>query len=154
MKKYIILAALSLIAALQLSAQVVVKADGDSVRFDSKNPIVKIVPENAGSNNVVFTLEDGTTQSFDFSDLSKVVFAQDEATAIEDIKAGKTVIVYNESANKVSVANPAKKSVITLFNAEGKCLRSVKSNEMSLLGLPAGLYIVNYNGVLNAKILK
>ena len=110
MKKYIILAALSLIAALQLSAQVVVKADGDSVRFDSKNPIVKIVPENAGSNNVVFTLEDGTTHSFDFSDLSKVVFAQDEATAIEDIKAGKTVIVYNESANKVSVANPAKKS--------------------------------------------
>ena len=153
MKKYIILATLALIAVLQLPAQVLVKADGDTIRFEGSNPLRKITSQYSGSS-ITFTFEDGTKSTFNISDLDKVEFAKDATTAIEDIKAGKEVIVYDEAANKVYVANAKQKKNFVLFNAEGKQIRSVKGSVINLEALPAGLYIVSYNGVLNAKILK
>lgn len=153
MKKYIILATLALIAVLQLPAQVLVKADGDTVRFESSNPLRKITSQYSGSS-ITFTFDNGSKSTFNISELNKIEFAKDATTAIEDIKAGKETIVYDEAASKVYVANAKQFTSFVLFNAEGKQLRSVEGNVISLAGLPAGLYIVSYNGVLNAKILK
>jgi hypothetical protein len=153
MKKYIILATLALIAVLQLPAQVLVKADGDTVRFESSNPLRKITSQYSGSS-ITFTFDNGSKSTFNISELNKIEFDKDATTAIEDIKAGKETIVYDEAANKVYVANAKQFTSFVLFNAEGKQLRSVEGNVISLAGLPAGLYIVSYNGVLNAKILK
>ena len=93
---------------------------------------------------------------FDFDDFDEDYDDdfEDEEEIIEDIKAGKEIIVYDEAASKVYVANAKQFTSFVLFNAEGKQLRSVEGNVISLAGLPAGLYIVSYNGVLNAKILK
>lgn len=137
--------------------QVIVTADGETLVLDDENSLRRISFQNAESQNecgIQFLLQDGTEYQLDFSQISKILFAKDEATAIDEIRAGKEIIVYDEESCRVYVANAKKTSIMRIFNVEGKCLRVVNSNEMQLQGLPNGLYIVNYNGTLNAKILK
>lgn len=146
-----------LVATLQLSAQTLVKTNGDTLRFDKTNPLRKItatIEFSQGYNYVDLYLQNGAGVSFHVSDLDKILFADSEETAIEAIKTNKETIVYNAEANKVYVTNPKKDSSLMVYNIEGKCLRGVKGSELYLTGLPAGLYIVSYNNTLNVKILK
>lgn len=87
-------------------------------------------------------------------DIDKIIFALDEETAIGNIKDTEEMIVYNAETEKVYVANATTTASLKLFNIEGRCVRETMGNEMTLSDLPAGVYIVNYNGALNAKILK
>ena len=157
MKRHIIFTIFMLVATLQLSAQTLVKTNGDTLRFDKTNPLRKItatiVPPH-GYNHVYLYLQNGASGGFHVSKLDKILFADSEETAIEAIKTNKETIVYNAEANKVYVTNPKKDSSLMVYNIEGKCLRGVKGSELYLTGLPAGLYIVSYNNTLNVKILK
>ena len=51
-------------------------------------------------------------------------------------------------------ANAQEQSVIRIYNAEGRLVRKANAAQLSVANLDAGLYIVSYNNVLNAKILK
>lgn len=157
MKRHIIFTIFMLVATLQLSAQTLVKTNGDTLRFDKTNPLRKItatIEFSQGYNSVALYLQNGEGVSFHVSVLDKILFADSEETAIEAIKTNKETIVYNAEANKVYVTNPKKDSSLMVYNIEGKCLRGVKGSELYLTGLPAGLYIVSYNNTLNVKILK
>lgn len=157
MKRHIIFTIFMLVATLQLSAQTLVKTNGDGLRFDKTNPLRKItatIEFSQGYNHVNLYLQNGAGVSFHVSDLDKILFAEPEETAIEAIKTNKETIVYNAETNKVYVTNPKKDSSLMVYNIEGKCLRGVKGSELYLTGLPAGLYIVSYNNTLNVKILK
>ena len=157
MKRHIIFTIFILVASLQLSAQILVKSNGDTLRFNKTNPLRKItatIDISQGYNHVHLYLQNGASGGFHVSELDKLLFAESEETAIEAIKTNKEAVVYNAEANKVYVTNPKKDSSLMVYNIEGKCLRGVKGCELSLTGLPAGLYIVSYNNTLNVKILK
>lgn len=157
MKRHIIFTIFILVASLQLSAQILVKSNGDTLRFNKTNPLRKItatIEISQGYNHVWLYLQNGASGGFHISELEKLLFAESEETAIEAIKTNKEAVVYNAEANKVYVTNPKKDSSLMVYNIEGKCLRGVKGCELSLTGLPAGLYIVSYNNTLNVKILK
>lgn len=152
MKRYILISIISLLAALQLPAQILIKSNSDTLTFNASNPITKIIFQQA--DTVTFALSDGKTFQIDFTALDKMFFAKDAATGINDIKAGEEAIVYDAAAQVVYVVNGKSTASIVLFSAEGKRLRMAKGSHLSLTGLPSGLYVVSYNGVLNAKILK
>jgi hypothetical protein len=157
MKRHIIFTIFILVASLQLSAQILVKSNGDTLRFNKTNPLRKItatIEISQGYNHVYLYLQNGASGGFHVSELDKLLFAESEETAIEAIKTNKEAVVYNAEANKVYVTNPKKDSSLMVYNIEGKCLRGVKGSELYLTGLPAGLYIVSYNNTLNVKILK
>lgn len=148
---------LSALTALPITSQILVKSNGDTIKIDPKNPLKRMTPNinfSEGANHITFTLQNGASGTYHIALLDKLLFAYSEATAIGEIKANKQVIIYNAETDKVYVSNAKKESSLMIYNLEGKCIRSIKGCELSLIGLPAGLYIVSYNNTLNAKILK
>ena len=91
MKRYILISIISLLAALQLPAQILIKSNSDTLTFNASNPITKIIFQQA--DTVTFALSDGKTFQIDFTALDKMFFAKDAATGINDIKAGEEAIV-------------------------------------------------------------
>ena len=155
MKRNILTAVLCLVAAIALQAQVLITQSGERIDLSEKK-MVKIKFDFNGNygGDIVFEFASGETQSFNIDDLSSMGFAADY-TAVEQIQLkGAAAILYDAVTQSVHVANAHEQSVIRICNAEGRLVRKANAAQLSVANLDAGLYIVSYNNVLNAKILK
>ena len=98
MKRNILIAALCLVA-MGMQAQVIIKHDGEKVKFDT-DELVKMVfttydyYDNNG-DNIHFVRQSGDTLTFDIDEVYVMGFAED-FTRIDEVKqAGEPAIVYD-----------------------------------------------------------
>lgn len=160
MKRNIFIAALCLVAATGLQAQVLIKHGESKERIEfGSDKLVKIVfntydAENNG-DNVLFISESGDSLTFDIDLVYLLGFAADFTKVDQQELDGETTILYDANTVTVHIANAKdEKGTIRLFNAEGRQVKSAKGLSLCLEELPSGLYIVSYNQKLNAKIVK
>ena len=155
MKRNILLAIVLLFAASGMQAQVMYKHSGEKVDF-KEDKLVKMVFDEYGENNgddILFIRQSGDTLTFDIDDIRVMGFAAD-FSQIEKVKqSGEAAIVYDATEHTVYVVN-AEEGDIRIFTAEGKLVKSTKGTTISVANLADGLYIVNYDMKLNAKIIK
>lgn len=160
MKRNTLLTMLLMLAATTIQAQVLIKHGEEKERIEFGNDkLVKIVfntydTENNG-DNVIFIRQSGETMTFDIDLVYLLGFAAD-FTKVDQLQPdGETAILYDANTATVHIANAKdEKGTIQLFNAEGRLVKSAKGVLLCLEELPSGLYIVSYNQVLNAKIIK
>lgn len=159
MKRNILIAALCLVAATGLQAQILIKHNGEKLDF-TDNKLVKIVFEDYQYNdvdicdNILFVYQSGDTLTFDIDAIYTMGFAED-FTQIEKVQqSGAKTIVYDADRATIHIANAKDEGTLYVFNADGKLARRIIGNTTCIADLPDGLYIVSYNQVLNAKIVK
>ena len=152
MKRNILIAAILLLATAT-QAQVLVKNDREHIKLgEDKLEKILFTGENNG-DGIVFILQSGETMTFDIDELHSYGFAADYTDIKAVKKSGKATIVYNEKTETIHIVN-AKKGDLLVYSSEGKLAKSAKGTAISVADLPKGLYIVNYNKELNAKIVK
>ena len=92
------------------------------------------------NDNMVVTTADGTNTKFPLATFTKFSFTEDE-TAIRSIGAASRANLRLENGKIMGDG----KGILLLFNANGQLVRQQTatgtSNELSLTGLPTGLYI-------------
>ena len=158
MKRNIFIAALFLLATTGLQAQVLVKRNGEEIKFDD-NKVVKMLfnvyDRESNGDDIHFVREQGDTFAFDIDDIQSLTFATEFSKIVQVEESGVATILYDMATSTVHVVNvESGEGIIILFDAEGKLVKRVKGNVLSVADLNAGLYIVSYNNVLNAKIVK
>lgn len=147
MKRYILLLGI-LIVSLSAQAQVLTLANGDTIKFENELTITQ--------GNNYYELNFSTVDqwyTFDIREIECLDFAA-TYTGIESISDNETIIAYNAEEEKVIVINGSNDGEITLFDDKGTVVKSARGSETSVGDLAPGLYIVNYNRKINAKILK
>lgn len=157
MKRNILIAALCLVAATGLQAQVLIHHNGEKTNF-GEDKLVKMVFDiyDAASNgdNILFVRQSGDTITFDIDEIYVMGFAED-FTRIDEVKEqGQAAIVYDAATATVHIVNAEEEGVIRLFSADGHLVKSAAGHTLALPELEAGLYVVSYNEKLNAKIVK
>lgn len=166
MKRNILLAAMLLLAAVGMQAQVIVKhgEKQEKVEF-GEDKLVKITFDNLVyinnyneldcDDNIYFHRQSGDTLIFTMEEVRVMGFAADFTKVDEVAQAGKTVIAYDAAECMVHIVNAAEGGGdIVIYTAEGKPVKRGQGIALSVGDLDAGLYIVNYNKELNAKIVK
>ena len=158
MKRNILIAALCLVAATGLQAQVLVKHGENKERIElGDDKLVKMVFDVYGENNgenILFIRQSGDTITFDIDQIYRLGFATDFTEVDQTELAGEMAILYDAAGATVHIVNAKEKGIIRLFNAEGRLVKSAEGHTLSVTELGAGLFIVSYNNVLNAKIVK
>lgn len=158
MKRNILIAALCLVAATGLQAQVLVKHGENKERIElGDDMLVKMVFDVYGENNgenILFIRQSGDTITFDIDQIYRLGFAADFTEVDQAELDGEMAILYDAAGATVHIVNAKEKGIIRLFNAEGRLVKSAEGHILSVAELGAGLYIVSYNNVLNAKIVK
>ena len=159
MKRNILIAALCLVAATGMQAQVLIKHGTNKEKIEfGEDKLVKIVFDSYGENNgndIIFVRQSGDTLTFDINQIYRLGFAADFTEMAQTELDGTMAILYDAGTATVHIANAKdEKGVIHLFNAEGHLVKSGKGIALSVAELGSGLYIVSYNNVLNAKIVK
>lgn len=153
MRRNILLAMILLLAATAMQSQVLVKNDWEHIKLTDDKLEKIIFTSEYNGEGITFVLRSGETLTFDIDELHSFGFASDY-TDIETVRiSGKTTIAYSEEAATVHIVN-AEVGDIHIFSSEGKWVKSTKGTAISVADLPKGLYIVSYNKVLNAKIIK
>ena len=166
MKRNILFAAMLLLMGTVVQAQVIVRHGEDAQRIDfGQDKLVKITFNGTyqiGSGEVLdvddeinFERQSGEVITFDIEEIRVMGFAAD-FTRIDELKqAGETAIAYDAAEQVVHIVNaPQDGGDIRIFTAEGKLAKQAKGTAISVADLDDGLYIVNYNKELNAKIIK
>ena len=160
MKRNILIAALCLVAATGLQAQVLVKHGENKERIElGDDKLIKMVFDVYGENNgenILFIRQSGDTITFDIDQIYSLGFAAD-FTEVDQTELDGEMAILNDAAAAgatVHIVNAKEKGIIRLFNAEGRLVKSAEGHTLSVAELGAGLYIVSYNNVLNAKIVK
>ena len=166
MKRNILFAAMLLLMGTVVQAQVIVKHGEDAQRIDfGQDKLVKITFNGAYklSADAVFDVDDeinferqsGEVITFDIGEIRVMGFAAD-FTRIDELKqAGETAIAYDAAEQVVHIVNAEQGGGdIRIFTAEGKLVKRAQGVAISVADLDDGLYIVNYNKELNAKIIK
>lgn len=157
MKRNILLAAVLMLLAANVQAQVIIKHAGKERIELGSDKLVKMVFDSYGENNgddIHFVRQSGDTLTFDIDDIYTMGFAED-FTRIEELKeTGDAAIVYDAAEHVVYVVNVEEKGIVRVFNGEGKPVKSSTGTSISVADLADGLYIVTYNMELNAKIVK
>lgn len=156
MKRNILIAALCLVA-MGMQAQVIIKHDGEKVKFDT-DELVKMVFNSYDNNdnngdNIHFVRQSGDTLTFDIDEVYVMGFAEDFTRIDEVEQAGEPAIVYDAKVYTVYVVN-AEAGTIGIFTADGRRVKSARDTSVSVADLADGLYVVSYNEKLNAKIVK
>ena len=144
-----------LFATAGMQAQVMYKHGGEKVDF-KEDKLVKMVFDEYGENNgddILFIRESGDTFTFDIDDIRVMGFAADFNEIEKVMQSGEMAIVYDATEHSVYVVN-AEEGAIRIFTADGKLVKSAKGTAISVANLTDGLYIVNYDMKLNAKIIK
>lgn len=158
MKRNILIAALCLVAVTGLQAQVLVKHGENKERIElGDDKLVKMVFDVYGENNgenILFIRQSGDTITFDIDQIYRLGFAADFTEVDQAELDGEMAILYDAAGATVHIVNAKEKGIIRLFNAEGRLVKSAEGHTLSVVELGAGLYIVSYNNVLNAKIVK
>ena len=147
MKRYILVLGI-LLVSLSAQAQVLTLANGDTIKFENKLTITQ--------GNNYYELNFSTENRWDKFDIREIECLDFAATytGIESISDNETIIAYNAEEEKVIVINGSNDGEITLFDDKGTVVKSARGSETSVGDLAPGLYIVNYNRKINAKILK
>lgn len=165
MKRNILFAAMLLLMGTVVQAQVIVKHGEDAQRIDfGQDKLVKMTfggvryldnGEWDTDGGVNFERQSGEVITFDIEEIRVMGFAAD-FTRIDELKqAGETAIAYDAAEQVVHIVNaPQDGGDIRIFTAEGKLAKQAKGTAISVADLDDGLYIVNYNKELNAKIIK
>ena len=159
MKRNILIAALCLIAATGMQAQVLIKhgASKEKITFGN-DKLVKIIFDIYGENNgdnITFVRQSGETLVFDMEEVYRLGFAANYTEVKLTELDGDMAILYDAASATVHIANAKdEKGTILIFNAEGRLVKNGKGTALSVAELGEGLYIVSYNNVLNAKIVK
>ena len=148
MKKYLLLLVF-LAAGFSAQAQVLVRVNGENITFEN-DALVKIT---SNYNDIIFTRASGSTDVFDIRSIKGLYFAQ-ESTEIASLPVGETAIVYDRQNDVVYVVNGENDKNLNVYTAEGLLVKRVQGNKVSLKGVAPGLFIVNYNNEINAKILR
>ena len=109
MKRNILIAALCLVAATGMQAQVLVKHGKDKEKIEFGNDkLVKIVFDSYGENNgndILFVRHSGDTLTFDINQVYRLGFAAD-FTEVEQTKLqGEMAILYDADAATIHIAN-------------------------------------------------
>ncbi|MBQ1177658.1 MAG: T9SS type A sorting domain-containing protein [Bacteroidaceae bacterium] len=165
MKRNILFAAMLLLMGTVVQAQVIVKHGEDAQRIDfGQDKLVKMtfsgvrylnngVMDTDGGVN--FERQSGEVITFDIEEIRVMGFAAD-FTRIDELKqTGETAIAYDAAEQVVHIVNAEQGGGdIRIFTAEGKLAKQAKGTAISVADLDDGLYIVNYNHELNAKIIK
>lgn len=147
MKRYILVLGI-LLVSLSAQAQVLTLANGDTIKFENELTITQ------GNNYYELNFSTGDQgYTFDIREIESLDFAA-TYTGIESISDNETIIAYNAEEEKVIVINGSNDGEITLFDDKGTVVKSARGSETSVGDLAPGLYIVNYNRKINAKILK
>ena len=110
MKKYIMLLVL-LAAGITAQAQILVKANGETLNFNED----KLKTITASYNRIYFST-DNTTHSFDIRELDALYFAE-TPSSVESLPAGQTAIVYdkqNDNPNHNGLKSQPYYSVVIL----------------------------------------
>lgn len=149
MKRNILLVILTLVG-MTIQAQVLLESDGNTIKFDGK----KLTCVLFDKNDITFVNEAGDSLTFNIDEIQSLSFAEDYNAISEIGNVAKTVIAYDTDAATVYVVGVKEEGEIRLFDTDGRLVRKAKGNKADVRELPAGLYIVNYNKVLNAKIVK
>ena len=147
MKRYILVLGI-LLVSLSAQAQTLILANGDTIKFENELTITQ--------GNNYYELNFSTVDqwyTFDIREIECLDFAA-TYTGIESISDNETIIAYNAEEEKVIVINGSNDGEITLFDDKGTVVKSARGSETSVGDLAPGLYIVNYNRRINAKILK
>lgn len=97
MKRYIVLAVFVVLTMLQISAQVLIKTSGDSIKFESSNPLRQItsyVEIRTYSDVVSFMDDKNTTLNFVFEDLKSLYF-----TNVSSNPANYANVIYSNKSD-------------------------------------------------------
>ena len=160
MKRNILLTTLLMLAATTIQAQVLIKHGEEKERIEFGNDkLVKMVFDSydyeSNGDNIIFVRQSGETMTFDIDLIYLLGFAADFSKVDQQELDGETTILYDAHTATIHIANAKdEKGTIRLFNAEGRQVKSGKGASLCLEELPGGLYVVSYNQVLNAKIIK
>ena len=160
MKRNILLTMLLMLAATTIQAQVLIKHGEEKERIEFGNDkLVKIIFNSydyeSNGDNIIFVRQSGETMTFDIDFIYLLGFAADFSEVDQQELNGETTILYDAHTATIHIANAKdEKGTIRLFNAEGRQVKSAKGTSLCLEELPGGLYVVSYNQVLNAKIIK
>lgn len=123
----------------------VTQTDGGENSFT----VSKISKITFSPTNMIITLSDGTTSELPLASLNKMFFT-DESTGIASLTTSGSQISLNDGTLHV---NAPRGSVVSLYNMEGKMLRTVtaqgEDTQISVSGLTKGVYIVKVGN--NAK---
>lgn len=116
----------------------VTQTDGGENSFT----VSKISKITFSSTNMIVTLTDGTTSELPLASLNKMFFT-DESTGIASLTTNGSQISLSDGTLHV---NAPKGSVVSLYNMEGKMLRTVtaqgEDTQISVSGLTKGVYII------------
>ena len=159
MKRNILIAALCLVAAMGVQAQVIVKQENKERIELGTDKLVKMVfdsyDEESNGDNILFVCQSGDSLIFDIDELYALGFAEDYDNVENVIAAGKAAILFDAAAAMVYIVNVAdEEGTVCVFNVEGRLVKRAKGTALSVGDLEDGLYVVSYNGELNAKIMK
>ena len=151
MKHKIFLIAIMLMTGISAQAQVLLKKSGEQVKFDA-DKLVRIVPVG---DSLVFETQQGATQTFRFSDLQFLGFAQDY-TSIKEVEATqKSAILYDASTSTIHVVNAATlDGTLSIYHPDGRLAKRGKGTMLAVSELKSGLYVASYNQKLNVKFIK
>lgn len=152
MKRNIFLIAFMLFTCAMANAQVLVEKDGTTKKHEGSEKIVKIIFD---ANDIIFLNAANDIINYNVDDIHSIGFADDYAMAVEDIELqGKTTISYDSDNATVHIINPPTAGEIKIYNLEGALMKKGQGNTLNIADLKKGIYIVNYNKVYNAKIIK
>lgn len=159
MKRNILIAVLSLVTTMGLQAQVLVKHGENKERIElGEDKLAKMIfnvyDTESNGDNVLFIRQSGDTLTFDIDQIYRLGFAADFTEVEQTELDGKLAIIYDAANAIVYIINAKEKGIIRLFNVEGRLVKCIEGHILSVAELNAGLYIVSYNNVLNAKIMK
>ena len=165
MKRNILLAAMLLLAVTGMQAQVIIKhgEKQEKVEF-GEDKLVKItfdrifVLDNGDydrNDTIYFHRQSGEVLTFTMDEVRVMGFAADFTNVDAVVQAGKTAIAYDAAECMVHIVNAQEGGGdIVIYTADGKPVKRGQGIALSVADLDAGLYIVNYNKELNAKIVK
>ena len=152
MKKILTLFIL-MVATLSVSAQhiIVLKTDNGSQAVE----LQKFRRMTFSGTSVNIMQADGTVESADMSDITRIYFGDYTGIKNVDFNGGKELVSYI-SADEVAVNCEAGKE-IAIYNVSGTMvLKSVQDSDggsVSIANLPKGIYLLRANGQ-TVKIIK
>jgi len=151
---------LAINAANAQEALIVNKTNGSSAESAVLDNIQRL---SFSSSNVSVKMVDGHTAVYALDDVSKITFGDVIISDVTNPPAtGLDVVVYVTPAGEIVVESPVAIQSLTLFNVDGKMLRSVSVVEtghvpsLHASTLPTGIYLLQIKtpkGIITKKLI-
>ena len=149
--KRIIILFLSFSMGLCVHAQILERHNNASSIDLSNNRVRLIIPQK---DSVTLVTRSGGSLSFSIEAIKRLKWAEAPEKIKELEKQPDMAIIYDSKKKDIYILNADKNCLISLYNSDGKLIRSSRGTSTNVADLPDGMYIVSCNGNLTAKFVK